>query len=95
MGIFRNQVLHSKKVGSIINRIFLKKDIFKNVLFLFYENTFQTPFFGKLQKPGSYHNAVKSIIKNLAPYHKVFQSCKIFGEIGNQKSRHSIKWILI
>ena len=33
MGIFRNQVLHSKKVGSIINSFFLKKDIFKNVLF--------------------------------------------------------------
>ena len=68
-------------------------DIFKNVLFLFYENTFQTPFFGKLQKVGSLHNAVNSIIKNLVPYHKVFQSCKIFGEIGNQKSKYSIKWM--
>jgi hypothetical protein len=68
-------------------------DIFKNVLFLFYENTFQTPFFGKSQKPSSLHNAVKMKIKILVPYHKVFQSCKIFGEIGNQKSKYSIKWM--
>ena len=64
---FRIRFSIVKKVGSIINRIFLEMDIFKNVLFLFYENTFQTPFFGKSQKPSSLHNAVKVKIEILVP----------------------------
>ena len=64
---FRIKFSIVKKVGSIINRIFLEMDIFKNVLFLFYENTFQTPFFGKSQKTCSYHNAVKMKIEILVP----------------------------
>ena len=49
-----SNVLYNKKWGSIINRIFLKKDILKMSFFYFMKILFQGRFSHFLQKMGNY-----------------------------------------